>query len=112
MFLFFFGVYLAYGMSMISGLLELGRLVCNLSVSLGLDMYRTWGLEPGIWWLLLSFVAIVVAVVGLAIVGAKLGSDCMLIEEPSYDFMLVSIAMASLRSLTTCLIVGLFAPNG
>ncbi len=70
-------------MPMISGLLELGKLVCNLSVSLGLDMYRTWGLEPGIWWLLLSFLAIVVAVVGLAIVGAKLGSDCMLIDEPS-----------------------------
>jgi hypothetical protein len=32
--------------------------------------------------LLLLFLAIVVAV-GLAIVGAKLGSDCMLIEEPS-----------------------------
>jgi hypothetical protein len=31
----------------------------------------------------LFFLAIVVAVVGLAIVGAKLGSDCMLIEEPS-----------------------------
>jgi hypothetical protein len=81
-FLFFFGVYLADGMPMIYGLLELGKLFCNLSVSLGLDMYRTWGLEPGIWWLLLLFLAIVVAV-GLAIVGAELGSDCMLIEEPS-----------------------------
>jgi hypothetical protein len=83
LFLFFFSVYLAYVPPMIYGLLELGILVCNLSVSLGLDMYRTWGLEPGIWWLLLSFLAIVVAVVGLAIVDAKLGSDCMLIEEPS-----------------------------
>jgi hypothetical protein len=67
---------------MISGLLELGKFVCKLSVSLLLEMYRTWGLEPGIWWLLL-FLAIVVAVVGLAIVGAKLGFDCMLIDEPS-----------------------------
>ncbi len=69
-------------MPMISGLLELGILVCNLSVSLGLEIYRTWGMEPGIWWLLLFFLAIIVAV-GLAIVGAKLGSDCVLIEEPS-----------------------------
>jgi hypothetical protein len=69
-------------MPMISWLLELGKFVRKLSVPLLLDMYRTWGLEPGIWWLFL-FLAIVVAVVGLAIVGAKLGSDCMLIEEPS-----------------------------
>ncbi len=69
-------------MRMISGLLEVGKFVCELSVPLLLDMYWTRGLEPGIWWLLL-FLAIVVAVVGLAIVGAKLGSDCMLIEEPS-----------------------------
>jgi hypothetical protein len=82
LFLFFFSVYLAYVPPMIYGLLELGILVCNLSVSLGLDMYRTWGLEPGIWWLLLLFPTIVVAV-GLEIVGAKLGSGCMLIEEPS-----------------------------
>ncbi len=68
---------------MISGLLELGKFVCKLSVSLLLEMYRTCGLEPGIWWFLVLFLAIVVAVVGLAIVGAKLGSDCMLIDEPS-----------------------------
>jgi hypothetical protein len=43
LFLFFFGVYLAYGMPMISGMLELGKFVCKLSVSLLLDMYRTWG---------------------------------------------------------------------
>jgi hypothetical protein len=70
-------------MPMISGLLELGKVVCKLSVSLLLDMYRTWGLEPGIWWLLVLLLAIVVAMVGLAIVGGKLGSDCMLIDEPS-----------------------------
>ncbi len=69
------------------------------------------GLEPGIW-LLLLFLAIVV-VVGLAIVGAKHAFDCMLTDETSDDdCMFVWISMASLRPLTTCLIVGLFIPNG
>ncbi len=55
---------------------------------------------------------IVVVVVGLAIVGAKHAFDCMLTDDTSYDdCMFVWISMASLKPLTTCLIVGLFIPN-